>query len=199
MLVVHLNNARAALKAAGFSNYHNYRPYEDFDRWLNNDQAVVITLNGDDGTFYALYRATTVPGGELETSPNPVQSGALQSLNAETIAQIVRGFDTTFVSPPKPAPARPKPQRFALKKGARYRVSKEGSHLGRWEPHPSGGIIMKRVELPVGAEITFLGQNQGPGSDPGYVQTFSHGEETGDFWPTTVMGLGIEAGWLEAI
>ncbi|WP_262298187.1 hypothetical protein [Microvirga sesbaniae] len=63
MLEDHLNNARAVLKAAGFSNYHNYRPYEDFDRWLNNDQAVVITLNRDDGTFYALYRAATVPGG----------------------------------------------------------------------------------------------------------------------------------------
>jgi hypothetical protein len=55
----------------------------------------------------------------------------------------------------------------------------------------------KRIELPIGCEITFLGQGNGPGSDPGFVQSFSYGTEIGDFWPTTTMGLGIEVGWLE--
>jgi hypothetical protein len=41
-------NAKALSEAAGFSNYHNYHPYADFDNWLNNDQAVVITLNQED-------------------------------------------------------------------------------------------------------------------------------------------------------
>ncbi|MBD2745703.1 hypothetical protein IC232_03240 [Microvirga sp. BT688] len=94
-----LKKARAVLEAAGFANYHNYPPYEDFDRWLNNDHAVVITLNGDDGTFYALYRASKEPDGDLGTSANHVRQGALSALTAATVEDIVRRFDLTLVFP----------------------------------------------------------------------------------------------------
>lgn len=97
-------SGKALLEAAGFSNYHNYHPYADFDHWLNNDQAVVITLNQETGTFYALYRASSVPGGDLETTPAPVQQGDLASLTAETIVAIVRNFDKALVIPPRPSP-----------------------------------------------------------------------------------------------
>jgi hypothetical protein len=194
-------NAKALSEAAGFSNYHNYHPYADFDNWLNNDQAVVITLNQEDRTFYALYRASRAPGGDLETTANPVQQGDLASLTAQTISALVSSFDKALVFTPKPSPApqagQSKTKRIQLTKGERYRVAKEGSRLVRWEPHPSGGMQCKRIELPIGCEITFLGQGNGPGSDPGFVQSFSYGTEIGDFWPTTTMGLGIEVGWLE--
>lgn len=94
-----LNNARAALGAAGFSNYHNYDPYADFDHWLNNDQAVVITINREEGTFYALYRASKAPGGDLEMSANHVRQGSLSALTSETVEDIVRKFDLTLVFP----------------------------------------------------------------------------------------------------
>ncbi|WP_114946515.1 hypothetical protein [Microvirga calopogonii] len=94
-----LNHARAVLKAAGFSSYHNYPPYEDFDHWLNNDQAVVITLNGDDGTFYGLYRANKEPGGDLETSASHVRQGLLSALSSDTVEDIVRKFDSALVFP----------------------------------------------------------------------------------------------------
>lgn len=96
--------AKTLLKAAGFSNYHNYHSYADFDRWLDNDQAVIITLNQEDGTFYALYRASSVPGGDLETTPSPVQKGDVASLTAETIGLIVSSFDKALVFPPKLSP-----------------------------------------------------------------------------------------------
>lgn len=199
-----IESTRTLLEAAGFANYHNYHPYADFDHWLNNDQAVVITLNCEEGTFYALYRASKAPGGDLETSPNPVQSGTLAALTAEKIKEIVNSFDTALVLPqeeasPAPRTEQPKPERVQLTKGARYRVLRDGSRLGRWEPHPSGGMVLKRIDLPAGAEITFLGQGQGAGSDPGYVQSFTYGAEMGDFWPTTTMGLGIAGEWLSPI
>jgi len=57
----------------------------------------VITLNGDDGTFYALYRASKEPGGDLETSANDVRQDALSALTSETVEDIVRKFDLTLV------------------------------------------------------------------------------------------------------
>jgi hypothetical protein len=87
------------LEAAGFRNYHNHEAYLDFDRWLNNDHSVVITLNQAEGTFYALYRASKEPGGEPETSPKPAFEGPISELTSEKVSEIVQGFSLQLVFP----------------------------------------------------------------------------------------------------
>jgi hypothetical protein len=94
-----INTATSLLEAAGFRNYHNHEPYLDFDRGLNNDHSVVITLNQADGTFYALYRASKEPGGEPETSSKPTFEGSASELTSEKIEEIVQGFSLQHVFP----------------------------------------------------------------------------------------------------
>jgi hypothetical protein len=94
-----INTVTSLLEAAGFRNYHNHDPYLDFDRWLNNDHSVVITLNQADGTFYALYRASKEPGGEPETSSKPAFEGSTSELTSEKIEVIVQGFSLKHVFP----------------------------------------------------------------------------------------------------
>jgi hypothetical protein len=92
--------ATSLLEAAGFRNYHNHEAYLDFDRWLNNDHSVVLTLNQADSSFYAHYRASKEPGGEPETSPKPAFEGPISELTSDKVAEVIQGFSLQHVFPP---------------------------------------------------------------------------------------------------
>ena len=86
-------------------------------------------------------------------------------------------------------------KRLELKKGATYRVLKPGAHLNWLVPCGPSAWSGESKNLPVGAEITFLGDVMGWGSDNIPVANFEYQGKKGEFWPNN-WGR-VEDGWLE--
>lgn len=87
--------------------------------------------------------------------------------------------------------------RAGLKKGKIYRVLKPGARLSWLVPCGPSAWSGESKSLPVGAEITYLGQVMGWGSDNIPVANFEWQGKKGEFWPNT-WGR-VADGWLELV
>ena len=82
-----------------------------------------------------------------------------------------------------------------LEKGKTYRVLRPGARLSWLVPCGYCAWSGESVDLPAGAEITFLGNITGWGSDNIPVANFEWQNRKGEFWPNT--WGSVEDGWLE--